>query len=80
VQVHVYLPEETLKLLESDLALGDASEMHVLLKHSVGQESELVAITKCAGSSPHIPSQHPSEVSYVWQGGIVDNVPRGDVM
>jgi hypothetical protein len=60
--MHIDLSQETLELLQGDLTFGDAGQMHVLLKHSVSQESELVAITQRARSAPNIPTHHTSEV------------------
>ena len=80
MQVHVDLPQETSKHLESDLAFSNAGYMHVLLKHGVSQENELVTITQRAGSAPHIPSQYPGEVSFVRRGRAASIITRGNVM
>jgi hypothetical protein len=45
VQVHVDLPQETFKLLQGDLAFGDASKVYPLLEHCVREEPELLSIT-----------------------------------
>jgi hypothetical protein len=80
VQVHVDLPKETSKHLESDSAFRNAGYMHVLLKHSVSQENELISITQRAGSAPHIPSQYPGEVSLERRGRTASIIAGGNVM